>query len=363
MQDEEKNRNDRWIITSCMKSHKNLFYFPLQASSSSSSFLNERRVFFKISTLTRLRPSYDGWTHGAGHTFLKTIHVEEAVKGRTALLQFKCRHVDIRKVTHADGLQYLDRLTWNHRLTVLETAELFWQTGHRSTWPGLCAQCSWNLITWREGAHGSGWCNDANKAAAWCVILAAVLIVCTYSNWGPRNSISNVCVCVCLDVYAVGDTWRELGVTLLRQVDPPGRPVLTSWYVSRGAHTVVVWLMSRHLSVSVTKCTVLYDCFLQRCHRAGVCTLCYQSSSAAVSLPSSYNWPDPHIVIMCFHMWINCFTPHLVVEETLRNPKSAWSRAWERSVSSVSGQSCLWVHTESTSLGWTVPHVAEHMRL
>lgn len=73
----------------------------------------------------------------------------------------------------------------------------------------------------------------------------------------PRENITNVCVWGCLcGCKWVCDTWRELGVALLRQVDHPGWPVLTGWYVSfsggcwRG-HTVVMpaWLMARDLSV------------------------------------------------------------------------------------------------------------------
>lgn len=54
----------------------------------------------------------------------------------------------------------------------------------------------------------------------------------------------------------VRDTWRELGVALLRQVDHSGWPVLTGWYViffffqgaAEGA-TLPAWLMARYLSV------------------------------------------------------------------------------------------------------------------
>lgn len=49
----------------------------------------------------------------------------------------------------------------------------------------------------------------------------------------PRDNITNVCVCVfgCLrGCMWVRDTRRGLGVAL-RQVDHPGWPVLTGWYV------------------------------------------------------------------------------------------------------------------------------------
>lgn len=105
-------------------------------------------------------------------------------------------------------LQYLGRLKWNLRRTVLETAELFWQTGHRSTWPGLCAQCSWNLITWREGDHGRGWCNHTDKAGPWCVILAVMLILRIYSNWTPERILP---MCVCVDVYVGASGYVILG--------------------------------------------------------------------------------------------------------------------------------------------------------
>lgn len=213
--------------------------------------------------------------HG-GATEMSRFDSSEVEGSRTAAhILTNCKLVDIGKVTRSNVLQYLGRLKWNHRRTVLETAELFWQTGHRSTWPGLCAQCSWNLITWREGDHGSGWCNHTDKAGPWCVIVAVMLILCIYSNWNPRENIPNVCVCVfgCLcGCMRVRDTWRELGVALLRQVDHPGWPVLTGWYVSffrgllRGPHCSHACMthgaVSVCLSVSLAKCSVLYNCFM-----------------------------------------------------------------------------------------------------
>lgn len=93
-------------------------------------------------------------------------------------------------------VQYLGRLKWNHRHTVLETAELFWQTGHRSTWPGLCAQCSWSHGA-GGGDHISGWCNHTNKAPSRCVIVALIPILCVCSNW-TLERIFPVCLCLCV---------------------------------------------------------------------------------------------------------------------------------------------------------------------
>lgn len=113
------------------------------------------------------------------------------------------------------------------------------------------------------GDHGSGWCNQTDKAGPWCVIVAAMLIRCIYSNWTPKR-IFAICVSVCVfgclceglcGCMWVRDTW-ELELALQRQVDHPGWPVLTGWYVSFsggcwGGHTVVMpaWLMARYLSV------------------------------------------------------------------------------------------------------------------
>lgn len=111
--------------------------------------------------------------------------------------------VDITQVTHTSVLQYLDRSKWNRRLIVLQTADLFWHTGHRSTWPSLCAQCSWNLTTlWGEGGGvvvaqgdvitpikpGSDVCGGHDHPL---YLLQP----------DPRENILNVCVCVWLDVY------------------------------------------------------------------------------------------------------------------------------------------------------------------
>lgn len=51
----------------------------------------------------------------------------------------KSKLVDIRYAVFLSAVQYLGR---SRSPGVLQTVELFWQTGHRSTWPGLCAQCS-----------------------------------------------------------------------------------------------------------------------------------------------------------------------------------------------------------------------------
>lgn len=61
---------------------------------------------------------------------------------RSKMLQVtvgKSKPVDIRYVVCLSVVLYLGR---NCSPGVLQTAELFWQTGHQSTWPGLCAQCS-----------------------------------------------------------------------------------------------------------------------------------------------------------------------------------------------------------------------------
>lgn len=186
----------------------------------------------------------------------------------------------------------------------------------------LCAQCSWNLITWRKGDHGLGWCNHTIKAEPWCVILAVMLILCIYSNWAPER-IFPMCVCVYVWMFMwVHDTWRELGVTLLRQVDQPGWPVLTSWYVSFaggcwGAHTVLMpaWLMARYLSVSLAKCTVLYNCFMvfpakvlqSRFLRSVAVTLIILINCSFIQYILKHAVQCSSTIMMFFHMWTDYF--------------------------------------------------------
>lgn len=95
-------------------------------------------------------------------------------------------------------LQYLAMWKWNCGPTVLETADWFWQTRHRSTWPSLCAQLSWNIITWSKRR---GWCNRTNKAKPWCVIVAVMLIPCRCSNWNPERIFPKCAAVVFRPIY------------------------------------------------------------------------------------------------------------------------------------------------------------------
>lgn len=115
----------------------------------------------------------------------------------------------------------------------------------------------------------------------------------------PRENCPNVCVCVfgCLcGCMWVRDTWRELGVAVLRQVYHPGRPVLTGWYVSfagggggllRGPHRSHACMthgaVSVCLSVSRAKCVVLHGVAFKRATRQVFHTpwSCHQHSLAA----------------------------------------------------------------------------------
>lgn len=157
--------------------------------------------------LTHCRHSQKGTkfhkiTRFEGATLMSRFDSSEVESSRTAArILTICKLVDIGKVTRSNVLQYLGRLKWNHRRTVLETAELFWQTGHRSTWP-VWFVCPVFLKPYHMEGGGSwlGWCNHTDKAGLWCVIVAVMLILCIWSNWTPEW-IFPMCVCVCLDVY------------------------------------------------------------------------------------------------------------------------------------------------------------------
>ena len=122
-------------------------------------------VFFWVVASTRrwlkvTHISHKGGTHsitcGGAHLNICRFDSSEVWRapGRHLKLQ-SCWHGE--RLRAYSFLRNLGRLQWNRNRTVLETAELFWQTGHRSTWPGLCVLCSWNLITHREGGGGGPW--------------------------------------------------------------------------------------------------------------------------------------------------------------------------------------------------------------
>lgn len=121
----------------------------------------------------------------------------------------KSNLVDIRYVVCLSVVQYLGR---SRGPSVLQTVELFWQTGHRSTWPGLCAQCSWNIITLGMGGESwLGWCNHTNKAWPGCVKWQS----CSSTVSTPARPRKNV-LRVWLDVYAgacgcvILSLWKKL---------------------------------------------------------------------------------------------------------------------------------------------------------
>lgn len=85
----------------------------------------------------------------------------------------------------------------------------------------------------------------------------------------PGENIPSVSVCVCVCVFVcLCDTWKELGVAVVRPVDHSVWLLLTNCYVSfaegcLGGHGVVMptWLTVCYLSISLAKCTILYNSF------------------------------------------------------------------------------------------------------
>lgn len=141
-----------------------------------------------------------------------------------------------------------------------------------------------------------------------------------------RENIPNVCVfgCLCGCMW-VCDTW-ELGAALLRQVDHPGCPVLTGWYVSFSGgcwagHTVVMpaWLMARYLSFYQSgqvhsPVHRLHDAALKRAteqdftlsgHEIPLFIAILQQTFLSIHLKACITMHEHHRNV--FHMWPNHF--------------------------------------------------------